>query len=125
MAGWNSRRWITPALVVTPVAVITELRTIQFDAPEAYALYMRWRPWQSQDLDIHAGRIPPTFGAFSRRLYVTDNPLIGMPLGYQYLTAARNDAVPATTAELARMREEGEIALIYHRYGVLPPDETN
>ncbi|MFV9684229.1 substrate-binding periplasmic protein [Pseudomonas sp. NY15367] len=28
-------------------------------------------------------------------------------------------------AELARMREEGEIALIYHRYGVLPPDETN
>ncbi len=28
-------------------------------------------------------------------------------------------------AELQRMREEGEVALIYHRYGVLPPDEAN
>ncbi|WP_296271047.1 substrate-binding periplasmic protein [Pseudomonas sp. UBA6323] len=28
-------------------------------------------------------------------------------------------------AELERMRAEGEIALIYRRYGVLPPDETN
>jgi polar amino acid transport system substrate-binding protein len=28
-------------------------------------------------------------------------------------------------AELERMREEGEVALIYRRYGVLPPDETN
>lgn len=28
-------------------------------------------------------------------------------------------------AELKRMREEGEVALIYHRYGVLPPDEAN
>nr|WP_322938944.1 transporter substrate-binding domain-containing protein [Pseudomonas sp. s4] len=28
-------------------------------------------------------------------------------------------------AELERMREEGEVALIYHRYGVLPPDEAN
>lgn len=28
-------------------------------------------------------------------------------------------------AELQRMREEGEVALIYQRYGVLPPDEAN
>ncbi len=28
-------------------------------------------------------------------------------------------------AELARMREEGEVALIYRRHGVLPPDEAN
>ena len=27
--------------------------------------------------------------------------------------------------ELERMREEGEVALIYRRYGVLPPDEAN
>jgi hypothetical protein len=89
------------------IAVLTEIRTLQFDPPEAYALYVRVRPWLSQDLDIHLGRIPPTFGAFPRRLYVTDNPLIGMPLGYQYLTSARADAVPATTDELARMRGRG------------------
>lgn len=28
-------------------------------------------------------------------------------------------------AELQRMTEEGEVALIYQRYGVLPPDEAN
>lgn len=92
------------------VAVLAEIRTLQFDAPEAYALYVRVRPWLSQDLDIHLGRIPPTFGAFPRRLYVTDNPLIGMPLGYQYLTSARADAVPATTDELVRMRGRGWLA---------------
>ena len=89
------------------LAVITEIRTLQFDAPEPYALYVRFRPWLSQNLDIHAGRIPPTFGAFPRRLYVADNPLIGMPLAFQYLTTNRNDAVPATTDELARMRGRG------------------
>ena len=89
------------------IAFITEIRTLQFDVPEAYALYVRLRPWLSQPLDIHLGRIPPTFGSFPRRLYVTDNPLIGMPLAFQYLTSNRADAVPATTDELVRMRGRG------------------
>ena len=43
------------------------------------------------------GRIPPLFGAFGRRGYQgRDNPLIGYPLAYQYLTSLRPDAVPAT-----------------------------
>ena len=75
------------------LAVITEIRTLQFDVPEAYALYVRVRPWLSHALDIHAGRIPPTFGAFPRRLYAADNPLIGMPLAFQYLTSNRADAL--------------------------------
>ena len=89
------------------IAVLTEIRTLQFDAPEAYALYARIRPWLSQGLDIHVGRIPPTFGSFPRRLYVTDNPLIGMPLAFQYLTSNRGDALPATADELATMRARG------------------
>ena len=89
------------------IALLTEIRTLQFDAPEAYALYARIRPWLSHDLDIHVGRIPPTFGSFPRRLYVTDNPLIGMPLAFQYLTANRPDALPATADELATMRGRG------------------
>ncbi len=40
-------------------------------------------------LDIQVGLIPPVFGAFSRRAYGTDNPLIGFPLGYQYVTTLR------------------------------------
>jgi hypothetical protein len=94
----------------TRFAVITEIRTLQLETPEAYALYMRVRPWLSHDLDIHAGRIPPTFGAFPRRLYAADNPLIGMPLAFQYLTSNRNDALPASTDELAGMRGRGWLA---------------
>lgn len=89
------------------IAVLTEIRTLQFEAPEAYALYVRIRPWLSQAFDIHIGRVPPTFGSFPRRLYVTDNPLIGMPLGFQYLTSSRADALPATADELATMRARG------------------
>jgi hypothetical protein len=89
------------------VALLTEIRTFRFERPEAYALYVRIRPWLSQRFDLHLGRVPPTFGAFPRRLYVADNPLIGLPLGYQYLTSARSDALPSTSDELARWRGRG------------------
>ena len=49
-----------------------------------------------------SGRVPPTFGAFARRTYATDNPLIGYPLAYQYLTSLRPDALPASADELLR-----------------------
>lgn len=89
------------------VALLTEIRSFQFERPEAYALYVRIRPWLSHRFDLHLGRVPPTFGAFPRRLYVADNPLIGLPLGYQYLTSARGDALPSTSDELARWRGRG------------------
>ena len=42
-----------------------------------------------------------SFGAFGRRGYQgVDNPLIGYPLAYQYLTSLRPDAAPATVADL-------------------------
>jgi hypothetical protein len=47
------------------------------------------------------------FGAFARRRYGSDNPLIGYPLAYQYLTSLRNDAVPGTEADLLVMRGRG------------------
>ena len=57
--------------------------------------------------DIQVGRVPPTFGAFARRTYASDNPLIGYPLAYQYLTSMRADALPANADELLRMRGRG------------------
>ena len=56
-----------------------------------------------------AGRThPPSFGAFGRRGYQgSDNPLIGYPLAYQYLTSLRPDAAPATVADLLVMRGRG------------------
>ena len=76
-------------------------------AVRPYALYLRIRPWSARDFDIQIGRIPPTFGAFARRTYANDNPLIGYPLAYQYLTSIRPDALPANADELLRKRSLG------------------
>ena len=92
------------------VAVLAEIRDENIDTLRAYALYLRIRPWADHAVDIQAGRVPPTFGAFGRRLYASDNPLIGYPLAYQYLTPLRADALPWNADELLRMRARGWLA---------------
>jgi hypothetical protein len=89
-------------------AFLTEIRSEDVEPPIPYALYVRVRPWTGRKFDIQAGRIPPVFGAFARRSYgTTDNPLIGYPLAYQYLTSVRSDAVPANADDLLAMRARG------------------
>lgn len=89
------------------VAVLGEVRAENVDYPRPYALYVRVRPWTRRAFDIQVGRVPPTFGAFARRTYASDNPLIGYPLAYQYLTSLRPDSLPASADELLRMRGRG------------------
>ena len=89
------------------VALLGEVRDENFARPRVYALYARVRPWRDRAFDVQAGLIPPVFGAFSRRRYGGDNPLIGYPLAYQYLTALRRDAVPGTASDLVRARGAG------------------
>lgn len=72
-----------------------------------YAAFVRVRPWADRTVDIQAGLIPPVFGVFSRRGYDSDNPLIGYPLAYQYLTSLRGNALPATLDDLLEMRGRG------------------
>src|SRR5262249_52116638 len=87
--------------------LLGDLRTENFDTLRPYALYLRIRPWVARDFDIQVGRVPPTFGAFARRTYPNDNPLIGYPLAYQYLTSVRPDALPSSADELLRKRGAG------------------
>jgi hypothetical protein len=89
------------------ISILGELRTENFERVTPFALYVRIRPWRDRRFDIQAGRIPPTFGAFTRQAYGHDNPLIGYPLAYQYLTSLRTDSVPADADELLRMRGRG------------------
>jgi hypothetical protein len=89
------------------VSFLGELRMENADELRAYAAYLRVRPFEGREIDIQAGRIPHTFGAFSRRLYTNDNPLIGLPLAYQYLLSIRPDAVPGTADDLLLMRARG------------------
>jgi hypothetical protein len=93
--------------VTDRISILGELRSENFQYVEAFGLYARVRPFPSRRLDVQIGRIPPTFGSFSRRAYGQDNPLIGSPIGYQYLTSLRADAAPANADELLRMRGRG------------------
>ena len=81
-----------------------------------YALFARVRPWTGHHIDVQAGLIPPVFGAFSRRAYGTDNPLIGYPLAYQYLTSLRSDT-PLSANELVAMRGLGWTSYGSGQYG--------
>jgi hypothetical protein len=89
------------------VSFLGELRLDNATELRGYAAYLRLRPMAAREIDIQAGRIPPTFGAFGRRLYGNDNPLIGFPLAYQYLLSIRPDAVPFTADDLLLMRARG------------------
>jgi hypothetical protein len=89
------------------LSLIGEAQTENGETPEATAAYLRWRPRRDRGLVLQAGRIPPVVGAFSRRAYGRDNPLIGSPLAYQYLASIRPDALPATIDDLLRMRGRG------------------
>jgi hypothetical protein len=89
------------------VTLLGEVRSENFDQVRPYALYVRIRPWTARDFDIQVGRVPPTFGAFARRTYAADNPLIGYPLAYQYMTTMRADALAANVDELLRKRSTG------------------
>ena len=102
---------LTTSLTINPhFAVLAEIRDENIDTLRAYAFYLRIRPWIDHAFDIQAGRVPPTFGAFSRRVYAADNQLIGYPLAYQYLTSLRADALPWNADELLRMRGRGWLA---------------
>jgi hypothetical protein len=99
---------VSAAVRLSPhFAVLGELRTENLGGVRPYALYLRIRPWTARNIDIQIGRVPPTFGAFARRTYANDNPLIGYPLAYQYLTSLRDDALPASADELLRKRSLG------------------
>ncbi len=100
-------------------SVLTEIRTDNLDRPLPYALYVRLRPWVERAFDVQVGRIPAVFGAFSRRRYDLDNPLIGYPLAYQYPTIVRTDAAPGGIDELAAIGGRG--AKVRYPLGVTAP----
>ena len=89
------------------LSALGDFRTEYGATPEVYSLFLRFKPFDNRNIDIQAGRIPSTFGAFSRHAYSADNPLIGLPLAYQYLTSLRSDSLPADPDDLIRMRGRG------------------
>jgi hypothetical protein len=100
------------------VAVLGELVSENM-AARVRALYLRVTPLEGRAFDVQAGLLPPVFGTFARRAYGDDGPLIGFPLGYQYLTTMRTDGVPSGADDLLRVRGRGW--LVPYPSGAYPP----
>lgn len=83
------------------------------------ALYLRLTPWPERALGLQVGLVPPVFGAFPRRAYGEEGPLIGFPLAYQYLTTMRPDAVPYGADDLLGVRGRGWY--VPYPTGLYPP----
>ena len=87
-------------------AILAEAR-VQNASVQASAWYLRLRPSKDLPLDVQVGRIPPVFGSYARKRYGADNPLIGLPLAYQYLTTIRADSIPGSADALLATRGRG------------------
>lgn len=89
------------------VELLAQLRTDGLSEARLAALYVRLRPWRRHDVDLQVGRVPTAFGLFGRNGYGSDATLVGRPLAYSYLLSLRRDALPASAADLIRMRGRG------------------
>ena len=87
--------------------MLGEVQTDNFKTLRPFAFYARVRPDPDFPLDVQIGRLPPTFGAYGRRGYGSDDPLIGYPLMYHYATTLRSDAIPGTADDLLGVRGRG------------------
>ncbi|MFN8060614.1 MAG: hypothetical protein U0Q12_15780 [Vicinamibacterales bacterium] len=97
----------TSAALGSKLTVLGEFRFENTLRPRVLSLFARVHPWARRAVDIQIGRVPPVFGTFGRRRYGIDNPLIGYPLAYQYLTSLRAEASPASADALLAMRGSG------------------
>src|SRR5574341_476014 len=88
-------------------SLLAEIRSDNLDAPRPYALYLRFRPVRERAFAVQVGRVPPVFGAYLRRSYEYDNPLIGYPLPYQYPMVLRPDSAPENLYQVLAYRGYG------------------
>lgn len=85
----------SPQVEVFVQALLTEVGAARVDG--AYAMIT---PWQDQDLHLLAGKIAWPVGTWAPRTYSDKNPLISVPLLYQYHTSLRWDAIPGSIDDL-------------------------
>ena len=71
--------------------VFTQLHLSEQSGVFLYGAYATWTPWLDRDLHVQAGKIPNPIGTYPPRTYSDKNPLMGMPLMYQYHTSLRGD----------------------------------
>jgi hypothetical protein len=75
--------------------------------------YAQWTPWADRDAHLEAGKVPWPIGTWAARTYSDRNPLVGMPLMYQYHTSLAWNALAADADELVASAGAGQAGLDY------------
>lgn len=89
-----------------------------FTGFQLYAAYVRFQNLSGPKLNLQLGLIPATIGSFAPRTYSDKNPLVGVPLLYNFHTAIdpRSLGSSGTLAELSAAkdaRSRGGLPVIY------------
>ena len=72
-----------------------------------YGAYGLYTPKLDKDLHFEAGKIPWPIGTWAPRTYSNKNPLVGVPLIYQYHTSLSGDAITDDPDELLAQAGQG------------------
>lgn len=97
--------------------VFTQLHLSEQSGVFLYGAYATWTPWLERDLHVQAGKIPNPIGTYPPRTYSDKNPLMGMPLLYQYHTSFRGympaPDLDALVSEAGRGQYGGGMPIVY------------
>jgi hypothetical protein len=88
--------------------VFTQITLNESAGIEPFGAYVIWTPDPARDLHLEAGKIPMPVGTWAPRTYSNKNPLVGIPMMYQYHTTLRIDAVPPTADALLGTAGQGQ-----------------
>jgi hypothetical protein len=88
--------------------VFTQVVVNEVTGLEPFGAYVLWTPAPGRDLHLQAGKIPWPVGTWAPRTYSNRNPLIGIPMMYQYHTSLIVNGVPADADELLAAAGSGQ-----------------
>lgn len=88
--------------------VFTQLLSDNARSPRIVGAYVRYQPGRSWP-NTEAGMIRNPFGTWGPRTYSDKNPLIGIPLGYNYHTAVTESPLQLNVTELFAKRGQGNV----------------
>ncbi|NIV98367.1 hypothetical protein GWN26_04125 [Candidatus Saccharibacteria bacterium] len=113
--GGFFHRWVIlfGAKINGSLSLYAEIETVKGLQFINYGLSAMYRPNGWNYLNLEAGKFLVPFGTFLRRRWDSENPLIGLPLLYEYRTGLSAFDLPKNESELLRVRGQGE-SFQYH-----------
>ena len=89
------------------LGIVLETRLSDAAAPRVSAAYLGYTPRTDRDLHLVAGKIPWTIGTWGARDTPERQPLVGVPLMYQFPTRLPSNAIVPDADSLYRIESDG------------------